>query len=185
MNKLTNKLLMLAALFAVFAIAPVASYGQSKPDETKNVNVINTPNVKVTNTPKVLNANDSNIFQETRVNNNLNESLEVFSYTVPLGKRLVVEFASVSASVGKGEKVEAFIRGGNGFTDADHPILMNFQVTIGVNDLLAGAQLMKMYAEPGTVVNIVILRRDAANTGAVSSGARLSSSISGYLVDVQ
>lgn len=179
-----NKLLTLAALFAVFAIAPMATYGQSKSEEPKNVNVVNTPNVNIANTPKVLNANDSNIFQESRIENNLNDEVKVFTYSVPLGKRLVIEFASIRANVGHGEKVQAFVRGGNGFQDAIHPIIMNFQMAVGSHDLFVGAQPMKLYAEPGTTVEVLISRRDAANTGAVSLNANVDSSISGYLVDV-
>jgi hypothetical protein len=183
MNRFTNKILMLSALLAAFAIAPMASYGQSKVEEPKNVNVINTPNVTVSNTPKVLNANDSNIFQETRLKNGTNDPQEVFSYAVPAGKRLVIEFVSVNATIGEGEKMHAFIRGG-GFTDAIHPIIMNFQVTVASRDLFAGAQLMRMYAEPGTTVEILVSRRDAADTGAVGGNAFIETSISGYLVDV-
>ena len=184
MNRVINKLLMLSAFLAVFALSPIASYAQGKVEEPKNVNVVNTPNVSVTNTPKVLNANDSNIFQETRVKNSTDDDLEIFSYSVPLGKRLVIEFVSVSATIGKGEKMHAFIRGGDVFNDAIHPITMNFQVTVASRDLFAGAQLMKMYAEPGTTVEILVSRRDAADTGAVKPGASFSTSISGYLVDV-
>ena len=184
MNRFTNKILMLSALLAAFAIAPMASYGQSKVEEPKNVNVVNTPNVTVSNTPKVLNANDSNIFQESRLKNSTNDPQEVFSYAVPLGKRLVIEFVSVQATIGEGEKMRAFIRGGNGFTDAIHPIIMNFQVTVASRDLFAGAQLMRMYAEPGTTVEILVSRRDAADTGAVKANAFIETSISGYLVDV-
>ena len=179
-----NKLLMLAALFSVFAIAPVATYGQKQPEEPKPVTVVNTPNVKIANTPKVLNANDSNIFQESRVDNNFNDSVKVFSFSVPLGKRLVIEYASVLANIGKGEKVHAFVRGGNGFQDALHPIIMNFQLTSAGNDLFVGSQLLKLYAEPGTTVEILISRRDAADTGAVDQDSNLQASISGYLVDV-
>ena len=180
-----NKFLMLAAIFAAFALAPMATYGQSKTEDPKNVNVVNTPNVNIANTPKVLNANDSNIFQESRVENNLNDQSIVFTYSVPLGKRLVIEFASIRADVGHGEKVQAFIRGGNGFQDAIHPIVMNFQMVAGSNDLFVGAQPMKLYAEPGTTVEVLISRRDAANTGTVTLHADVQSSVSGYLVDVQ
>ena len=192
MNRVINKLLMLSAFLAVFALSPIASYAQGKVEEPKNVNVVNTPNVNVTNTPnvsvtdtpKVLNANDSNIFQETRVKNSTDDVFEIFSYSVPLGKRLVIEFVSVSATIGKGEKMHAFIKGGDVFNDAIHPITMNFQVTVANRDLFAGAQLMKMYVEAGTTVEILVSRRDAADTGAVKPGASFSTSISGYLVDV-
>jgi hypothetical protein len=179
-----NKLLMLVALFAAFALAPMATYGQSKSEDPRNVNVVNTPNVNIANTPKVLNANDLNIFQESRVDNNFKDSLKVFTFTVPLGKRLVIEYASVFANLGKGEKVHAFVRGGNGFQDALHPIVMTFQATIGGHDLFVGSQAMKLYAEPGTTVDLLISRRDAADTGAVNQDSNIEGSISGYLVDV-
>ena len=185
MYKFTNKLLVLGALFAVFAIAPAATYGQqSKPEEPKNVNVVNTPNVNIANTAKVLNANDSNIFQESRGDNSFTDALTIFTYQVPLGKRLVIEFASIRASLGRGEKMEAFVRGGNAFRHALHPIVMNFQLTSATHDIYVGSQAMKLYAEPGTTVEVLVSRRDAANTGAVSSDASVESSISGYLVDV-
>jgi hypothetical protein len=185
MNEFSNKLLILGSLLVLFAIAPVATYGQDKAEKPQNVNVVNTANVNVANTPKVLNANDSNIFQETRVANGTNDALEVLSFTVPEGKRLVIEFASVRATIGKGEKLQAFITGGNGFTDASHPIVMNFQQTVAGDDIFVGAQQMRMYVEPGRQVQVVVLRRDAADTGIVSSNANLQTSISGYLVDVQ
>ena len=182
MHSPNHKFLLLVALFAALAFAP-ATYAQ-KPEETKNVNVVNTPNVNIANTPKVLNANDSNIFQESRVDNNFTTDLKIFSYTVPPGKRLVIEHASVIADIGRGEKVHAFVRGGNGFQDAINPFTMTFQVTVGTNDMFVGSQPMKLYAEPGTTIEVLITRRDAANTGAVSPNANLHSSISGYLVDV-
>ena len=184
MNRFSSKLLIFGALLAVFTIAPTATYAQGKVEEPKNVNVVNTPNVIVTNTPKILNANDSNIFQEARVKNSTNNDAEFFTYTVPLGKRLVIEFVSVNATIGKGEKMHSFIRGGNGFSDAVHPITMNFQVTVANRDIFVGAQQMRMYAEPGTTVEILVSRRDAADTGAVSPNAVMETSISGYLVDV-
>ena len=174
MHSPNNKFLLLAALFVAFALAP-ATYAQ-KTEDGKNVNVINTP--------KVLNANDSNIFQEFRVDNNFNDAQKVFTYTVPAGKRLVIEYVSVTATIGAGEKVRAFVRGGNGFTEAIHPIVMNYQVTVSSNDVFVGSQPLKLYAEPGTSVVVLVSRRDAANTGAVSPNAGLESSITGYLVDV-
>ncbi|HTG95631.1 MAG TPA: hypothetical protein VL866_23725 [Pyrinomonadaceae bacterium] len=191
MKKFSKTILMLGGIVLALAVAPMASYAQSKVEEVKNVNVINTPsvnvanipNVNVTNTPKVRNANDLNIFQESR-GTFTNDDLEVFSYLVPLGKRLVIEFASINATIGRGEKLRALIRGGNGLTDADHAIVMSFQVPVAGQDIFVGAQQMRMYAEPGTTVTILVNRRDAADTGIVSANAFIQTSISGYLVDV-
>ena len=183
MHRLNHKFLMLAAIFAALALAPAAH--AQKPEEAKNVNIVNTPNVNVANTPKVLNANDSNVFQESRVENNFTDDLKVFSYIVPAGKRLVIEYASLTANIGRGEKVRAFVRGGNSFQDAIHPIIMTFQMTVGTNDLFVGSQPLKLYAEPGTTVEVLVSRRDAANTGAVTPNGNLHASISGYLVDAQ
>ena len=191
MKKFSKTILMLGGIMLALAVAPMATYAQSKVEEPKNVNVVNTPsvnvantpNVSVTNTPKVRNANDLNIFQESR-GTFTNDDLEVFSYLVPLGKRLVIEFASVNATIGRGEKLRALIRGGNGVTDADHAIVMSFQVPVAGKDIFVGAQQMRMYAEPGTTVTILVNRRDAADTGIVSANAFIQTSISGYLVDV-
>jgi hypothetical protein len=65
-----------------------------------------------------------------------------------------------------------------------HPIVMTFQATIGGHDLFVGSQAMKLYAEPGTTVDLLISRRDAADTGAVNQDSNIEGSISGYLVDV-
>ena len=193
MNKFSNKLLVRGSLFVLFAIAPVASYGQDKSTNnhntenvnvvnTPNVKVVNTPNVKITNTPKVLNGNDSNIFQDRReLTTDLNA--DAVSFTVPLGKRLVIEFASIRTTVGQGEQVQAFIRAGNGLADAIHPILMSFQQTVAGQDNYVGGQLMRMYAEPGTTVELLVSR--VKGGAAPSPNARITGSVSGYLVDLQ
>jgi hypothetical protein len=191
MNKFSNRLLVLGSLLVFFAIAPISSYGQDKAEKPQNVNVVNTPNVNVanspnvnvTNTPKVLNANDSNIFQERR-DKDINLPVESVSFTVPQGKRLVIEFVSVRTTVGEGEQVEAFILAGSGGNNnAFHPIIMTFQRNLLGKDFVVGGQQMRMYAEPGTLVEILVSRAKGGVN--VLTDAHIQGSISGYLVDVQ
>lgn len=181
MNRFTNKILMLSAILAAFAIVPVVSYGQSATSKTENVNVVNVPQVKIGNTPKVLNANDLNIFQG-RVDKDTSNNVDLVLFTVPTGKRLVIEFASLRVNADEGEQISAFIRAGDNFTDAIHPIVMTFQQSSSGKDLVVGGQQLRMYAEPNTAVELLVSR--TKNGVGASSTAHISGSISGYLVDV-
>src|SRR5262245_9124666 len=174
-----KKFLAVGFMVAVFALASTVSYAQT--DTKKDVNVVNTPSVEVVNTPKVLNGNDSNIFQDLRFKDT-NFNADTVTFTVPAGKRLVIEFASIRTNVGAGEQVQAFIRGGSGFSDVVHPIVMTFQQRLAGQDNYVGSQLMGMYAEPGTTVELLVSQ---VNGGAgPTPGARIEGSISGYLVHV-
>jgi hypothetical protein len=84
--------------------------------------------------------------------------------------------------LGKNERVEALIRGGDGARDARHSVIMTFQERVAGNDVFSGAQLMRMYAEAGTFVEVLVSRRDAGDTGLVSANAVIDTSISGHLV---
>ena len=175
MNRFTNKILMLSAIFAAFAIAPMASYGQGKVEEAKNVNVVNTV--------RILSARDLNPFQATQ-----SSSTDLFltkaDFIVPAGKRLIIEFASVKASMGKDERLSVSIFATNGGTETSHQIVMNFQQGAGTKDFFAGAEQLLMYADPGTTVRIEANRLSIIGGGNAQS-MTIDASITGYLVDLQ
>lgn len=109
-------------------------------------------------------------------------------YTVPAGKRLVIEYASMSACMLQGQSatLTIFTTVNSGFVGH----LVNVAPAAGpgtpnigcnspaASSITAVGQQVRLYADPGTTVGVEGLRN--SNTGTVD----FSFSISGYLVDV-
>jgi hypothetical protein len=173
MTKFNNRLLALGSLVALSVIAPAASYAlgdtASAQAKTQNVNVVS--------------ARELNPFQATQTN-----STDLFAvgvdFTVPAGKRLIIEFASVKASLRVGEKLSASISATNAGTETTHQIVMSSQQSTFANDLFAGAEQMLMYADAGSTVRIEALRQSILGGGQDQQPMRIDASISGYLVDL-
>ena len=170
-----------------------------------NVNVVNTPNVNIANTPivtlsgtpsvSITGTPNVNIANTPIVQDRDNPARQPFTYfadkfwignvpnvsfnfTVPGGKRLVIEQVSVSAhltaSTTQKLSAEVQIFNGSPFT------FYRFVGTdAGQNDFVASSQV-RCYADAGTSVIILVTRSDTSGGGADSAGV----SLSGYLIDM-
>jgi hypothetical protein len=111
---------------------------------------------------------------------------ESHAFTVPAGKRLVVEDVSVGAHLGKGQRVEVHlirIRGDGAhcrhaialFHQISHPALGGQDSD---TDFLAGGRPIRIYLEPGEKLT-ARARRDA-----VAHGAFIDMFVYGHFVDL-
>lgn len=203
------------ALFALFAFAPVAGYGQ-KPQptpapgpssvnvvNTPNVNVVNTPSVNVTSLPSVTLAPDSKVGIDPASNTvKVAPGGEMFfhrldfsggavgissdEYTVPEGKRLVLEHVSAQARLNSGDRLTsmalALLRP-NGVTLGSHYLPTPAGVSnqpIGDDVVFNISQPLRMYLDAGYKFMCQAVR----NTS-LSGNSNVSCTVSGYLVDAQ
>ena len=171
-----------------------------------NVNVVNTPNVNIANTPIVtLSGTPSvsltgtpnvNVANTPIVQDRDNPARQPFTYapagqfwignapnisfdfTVPGGKRLVIEqvsvIATLTASTTQKLSAEVQIFNGSPFT------FYRFVGTdAGQNDFVASSQ-MRCYADAGISVRILVTRSDTSGGSADVANV----SLSGYLIDM-
>jgi hypothetical protein len=98
-------------------------------------------------------------------------------YTVPAGKRLVIENVSAHIRVLTGAFVVVRVNTsvGGAFSEAEVPLV--FQGTFGREAHFSATQNMRLYADPNTAVTISYFRSTTDTTGKVTLG------FSGYLVD--
>ena len=104
------------------------------------------------------------------------------SLTVPLGKRLVIEFASATISTTAGTKLWVRIQTTANGSINFHSLLPELQGPFSADgsDFLLAAQPMKIYADPGTQVTVIAsVLGGVANT---NTGAGVV--MSGHFVDV-
>ncbi len=98
---------------------------------------------------------------------------------VPAGKRLVIEYFSGSGEVPTGQTAYFYISTTAGGTGGSHsvPVTQKFaDAAFAGSDALVAAQPLRLYADPGTNVEVGF-RRSSANGGAFCSAF-----ISGYYV---
>lgn len=175
MSKVNNSLVAFGLFFALFLCASMTSHAQSKKATADDVNVVNTPSVRDTDNP----ARQPVQAQAACQANNVIGCLPII-YTVPAGKRLVIEFASMNANLPAGQTAQLAIQTSAGGETVNHhfpltPPAVPFQ---GQGAAAAGQQV-RLYADAGTVVTVQGTRNIATGT------AFFNFSISGYLVDVQ
>jgi hypothetical protein len=118
----------------------------------------------------------------------LTETSKSDFFSVPAGKRLVIEFVSVIGSAASGDKMIASItttlnlNGGSGpIVTAQHNLVMIEQGPINDPMNFTAAQPMRVYADPVTDVHANIAR---TNPTSGTSTASATITISGYLIDV-
>jgi len=110
-------------------------------------------------------------------------------YTVPTGKRLVIEYASMDACLLPGQTVELSIYTtlGSAFTrhyvNISPPAAGPGVTNIGCNlpaasSITTVGQALRLYADAGTTVDV------EGDRNAIAGSANLHFTISGYLVDV-
>jgi hypothetical protein len=98
-------------------------------------------------------------------------------YTVPAGKRLVIENVSAQMRVLAGAFAVVSVHTTVGGNQAQAEVALAPQGTFGRESRFAATQNMRLYADPGTTVAISYARSVADTTGKLTLG------FSGYLVD--
>jgi hypothetical protein len=177
MSKIKDSLIAPGFLLALFIFAPIATYGQAaKP--SADVNVVNTPSVRDADNP----AHQPVQAIVSCLADNVLGCSEII-YTVPQGKRLVIEFASMEATLTADQKAQLKLDTTAGGATVTHnfpltPPAVVFQGEAVVSTL---AQQVRLYADGGTSVEIKARRN---NIGPAFL-AFFRVSISGYLVDSQ
>ena len=162
------------------------------------VNIGSMPNVNIGNTPNVTisgNTSASPLFVRD-VDNPARQpfqigfpftmnpaTIQVFqSFTVPVGKRLVIEYVSMgSGSVPVGQHLFIILLTTVGGVGAFHYVAVTPQGSLpppNAADTFVASQPMRVYADPGTTVNIQMQRE--SGVGACEPNL----TVSGYLVDV-
>ena len=100
------------------------------------------------------------------------------SFTVPEGKRLVIEYVSFIGVVPTGQKLRVKVDAHAGGIGSHHLTLTNEGTFQGGTEDVKASQLTHFYADPGTDVFIGVARNSVNGTVGINA------SVSGYLVDV-
>jgi hypothetical protein len=98
-------------------------------------------------------------------------------FAVPSGKALVIETVSVRANIPNGQRLLAGLITDSGGEQATYHFAPPLGFAIGL-DILAATQVTRIYADPGSTVEVLVSR--SGNSGA----AQVWVSLSGHLVDV-
>lgn len=106
------------------------------------------------------------------------EFSDTFSFSVPVGKRFVVEQVSASAAMPTGQKVTVNLATTGGGLNGRAWLALAAQGAVSGLDRYTSTQPLRMYADPSTAVTFQASRSDN------SSPATLNFSVTGYLVDV-
>jgi hypothetical protein len=103
-------------------------------------------------------------------------------YTVPIGKRLVLEFYSIELLVPIGQKARVTLQmgssGGQVGADLTLPI-SSYDGGSPTVESAIGAGLMKAYVDPGSKVSFSVRKTETSGTAALGNVA-----LTGYLVDI-
>jgi hypothetical protein len=100
------------------------------------------------------------------------------SVPVPVGKRLIVEYVSLSGTVPTGQKLSAALQTTVGDSTAIYSIVTGIDETSEGLDKLVANQMMRVYAE-GPLLHVVCWRAKTEGQ------AQLTLNISGYLEPLQ
>jgi hypothetical protein len=186
-NQVTGKIIPSLLMLACLMLSSSAHAGPSA--QTSNVNVVNTPSVNVVNTPAApvfVRDVDNPAKQPFETTGLLAFSdgqydIELTVTTVPAGKRLIIEYVSLYATLFTGQSLvfaTLHSTGNNG--NAYHRLPITGPTNDGGYDEFMVSQAIRMYADPGTPVTLRVRR-------STSSGYSLDGdyAISGYFIDVQ
>jgi hypothetical protein len=100
------------------------------------------------------------------------------SVPVPVGKRMIVEYVSLSGTVPAGQKLSAGLQTTVGDSTAIYSIVTGVDETSDGLDKLVANQMMRVYAE-GPLLHVVCWRAKTEGQ------AQLTLNISGYLEPLQ
>lgn len=202
-NSLTSAVAFLLVVVAVSRAQAAKVTVVNTPSNPVPVRITGTPTVNIGNLPEGTNLvqitsstnapvivrdadNAGQPFRQSRlVAVNDGEPLGSFTYTtVPAGKRLVIEFASVLASIPTGQQLtEVRLSPGGNNTGRNDPVvhdLLFSKTTSNVSgfDTFVASEEIRAYCEAGESPQIVVVR------GAFSGAWSFRTSISGYYIDV-
>jgi hypothetical protein len=184
MSKLKNSLITLVGLLALIGAVSIATpfkgYGQNSPETvetTTNVQVVNpaTAPVPTLDAPtQVLQRQITADFGSSSAT-----ILDKPIYTVPAGKKLVIESVTVSGALHQDEKlVSAF------FTTTVNNFKVNYSIPVQHQKITFSGQTeasalasVRLYATSGTTVTVSAIRSDISGSSSVTFG------FSGYLVN--
>jgi len=209
MFRIKNSIVALSFFVALLVSTSTTSYAQSASSKdvnvvnTPSVNVANTPNVNVTNTPNVniANAPDVKVTNTPDVrsaDNPARQPVEAKTactltddtgacsgsiYTVPAGKRLVIEFVTMNAQTrNAGEVAQLMIEISGGGSTYFLPLTAPSIDFFGEQIISAPlAQQVRIYVEAG---RSIVMKGRTNGTGGAQT-ARFNFTLSGHLVDVQ
>ena len=176
MDKLKAHLLAASGLMIFVLAMTLINSGSAGAFQTNDVRVINTkseplPTDDLSDAKRELLQAAKYFIQQPNTNVNV-----VDVVTVPVGKRLVIEHISMEGKVPQGQVVSTFEILCNGFW---HDLLVNEQPHSGNGDVaFRASQLVRLYADAGTLVRATFVRSSALEKGAFNVV------ISGYLVDM-
>lgn len=113
-----------------------------------------------------------------QANLDVSEGAAVRTFSVPAGRRLVIEHMSCEAAVPPGQRAMCHFITTVGGTEAFHLVVMSEQGNFVGSDQFRASQAIRTYADPETLVRLVGQRNEGGGT------AILDFTISGYLVPV-
>jgi hypothetical protein len=156
-----NLLLVLALAFAALALNPAPGEAAKTP---KSVRDADNPARQPFNQQFTISLQDGEYGKASD------------SFQVPAGKRLVIEFVSVSVQLPTGQGP------GASFAGIDIPLVKGLY-SVFSTDFFTGNQLMRLYIEPGASI-AGSLFRSANGSYATSGAAACSIAVSGYYVNL-
>ena len=182
MSRIKNPLIgffgLMALIIAVSAVIPVTSRGQAN-QQAQDVNFINSIKTPV---PVSDVSNGQQPFQMTATNTitkGVSGNAKTI-FTVPVGKRLVIETISTRAELASGDtpdRVEVLTNADSSTTY--HELLVLKQgLDLSGHEVFVGTHYIRAYSEPGTNVVFQFTRSN------ISDYASGTVTITGYFVDV-
>jgi hypothetical protein len=176
MDRLKTQLLAASGLMILVLAMTLINSGSAGAFQTNDVRVINTksepvPTDDLSDAKRELLQAAKYYIQHTGTNINI---VDVVS--VPVGKRFVIEHITMEGKVPPNQVVSGFEILCNGFW---HDLLVNEQPHAGNGDaIFRASQLVRLYADSGTLVRATFVRSSALEKGAFNVV------VSGYLVDM-
>jgi hypothetical protein len=179
-------LVILAGTLSI--IGPRAAHSQGpSPVQVKVVNTTSEPVPTVAQGTTLVRSADEPARQPFQQQWNVffstGETVKTAGVTVPTGKRLVIEYASLRAQLPVGQRlgfqVETRLNGFDGFHSVPTTFLGGFNGVGGPDDEVVAGQDVRLYADPGTTVAVILRRLDGT-----TDPASVFPVISGHLVDL-
>ncbi len=104
------------------------------------------------------------------------QQYDLGAFTVPAGRRLVIEQVTVDGFTAPAGRLLASVKTSVGGALAQHNLVMQEQGTFNGAAFLVASQRVRLYADPGTDVEVYILQSDPG-------GSVIDATVSGYLVE--
>jgi hypothetical protein len=183
MNSSKAKGFLLVGPCSLALVAAFASAGYVLAEAAKDVNVVNQPTVTVDSTQPV-NVRDVDSpgrtpFQVSHflVMDSATQSTET-TFSVPAGKRLIIEFVSAITILPETQKLLLLLRHDAG-TVPFAAIPLQLVGRFADSDEYASSQLVRLYAEPESTLTIFAYRNE------IGGGVQIVVTVVGHLVDAQ